>query len=92
MHKEENAPARPASEIASVEAAVEIIRAVLGDLCRVVMVASGVVDGEISGVVLGEDEADGDYISSQELADGSAYIVIGLGKLPTEQEPGVVIL
>lgn len=91
MPNEEIAPAPPAPEIASVEAAIDKIRATLGDLCKVVMVASGVVDGELSGVVIGDTPED-DYISSQELADGTVYIIIGLGKAPTALPAGVVLV
>lgn len=76
----------------SVETVVGKIRYVLGDLCRSVMVVSRIVDGEIAGVVIG-DTPDDDYISSQELADGAVYILVGVGKIPTDEYPaGVVIV
>jgi len=55
------------------------------------MVVSGVVDGEVSGVVMG-DTPDEDYIAAQELAAGVVYLVVGVGKLPTAQPAGVVVL
>jgi hypothetical protein len=55
------------------------------------MIVSGVVDGEVSGVVL-NDNPDDDYIDSQELAAGVVYLVVGVGKKPTEHPAGVVIL
>jgi hypothetical protein len=55
------------------------------------MVVSGVVDGEVSGVVMG-DTPDDDYIASQELAAGVVYLIVGVGKIPTAQPAGVVIV
>ena len=86
-----NVPAPQGVKIPTVEDAIETIRAALGPLCRVVMVVSGVIDGEVSGVVMG-DTQDDDYISSQELAAGVVYIVVGVGKLATAQPAGVVVL
>ena len=86
-----NVPAPQGVKIPTVEDTIETIRAALGPLCRVVMVVSGVIDGEVSGVVMG-DTQDDDYISSQELAAGVVYIVVGVGKLATAQPAGVVVL
>ena len=91
MPNNEIAPALPGASIATTEDAIEAIRAALGDVCRVVMVVSGVVDGEVSGVVMG-DTPDDDYIAAQELAAGVVYLVIGVGKMPTTQPAGVVVL
>ena len=79
-----NAPAPQGVKIPTAEDVIETVRAALGPLCRVVMVVSGVVDGEVSGVVIG-DTQDDDYISSQELAAGVVYIVVGVGKLASTQ-------
>jgi hypothetical protein len=38
------------------------------------------------------DTQDDDYVSSQELAAGVVYIVVGVGKMPTTQNAGVVVL
>lgn len=84
-------PAPQGVKIPTAEEAIAAIRAALGSACRVVMVVSGVVDGEVSGVVMG-DTQDDDYISSQELAAGVVYIVVGVGKLTTAQPAGVVVL
>lgn len=86
-----NVPAPLGVKIPTAEDVIETVRAALGPLCRVVMVVSGVVDGEVSGVVIG-DTQDDDYISSQELAAGVVYIVVGVGKLATVQPAGVVVL
>jgi len=91
MPNNENAPAPPGARIATAEDAIEAVRAALGDAARVVMVVSGVVDGEVSGVVMG-DTPDEDYIAAQELAAGGVYLVVGVGKLPTAQPAGVVVL
>ena len=91
MQNYANAPAPPGANIVTAETAIEAIRAALGSACRVVMVVSGVVDGEVSGVVIG-DTQDDDYVSSQELAAGVVYIVVGVGKMPTVQPSGVVVL
>jgi hypothetical protein len=87
MQNYANAHALQGANIVTAEAAIEVIRAGLGSACRVVMVVSGVVDGEVSGVVMG-DTQDDDYVSSQELAAGVVYI----GKMPTTQNAGVVVL
>jgi hypothetical protein len=91
MQNYANVPAPPGANIATAEDAIKAIRATLGSVCRVVMVISEVVDGEVSGVVMG-DTQDDDYVSSQELAAGVVYIVVGVGKLPTAQPAGVVVL
>ena len=91
MPNNENAPAPPGARITTAEDAIEAVRAALGDAARVVMVVSGVVDGEVSGVVMG-DTPDEDYIAAQELAAGVVYLVVGVGKLPTAQPAGVVVL
>jgi hypothetical protein len=91
MPNNEIVPALPGASIATTEDVIEAIRAALGDVCRVVMVVSGVVDGEVSGVVMG-DAPDDDYIAAQELAAGVVYLVIGVGKMPTTQPAGVVVL
>ena len=91
MPNNENAPAPPGARIATAEDAIEAVRAARGDAARVVMVVSGVVDGEVSGVVMG-DTPDEDYIAAQELAAGVVYLVVGVGKLPTAQPAGVVVL
>ena len=91
MQNYANAPAPPGANIVTAETAIEAIRVALGSACRVVMVVSGVVDGEVSGVVMG-DTQDDDYVSSQELAAGVVYIVVGVGKMPTVQPSGVVVL
>jgi hypothetical protein len=87
----ETAHAPQGVEIATAEDAIAAIRAALGDTCKVIMIVSGVVDGEVSGVVL-NDNPDDDYIDSQELAAGVVYLVVGVGKKPTEHPAGVVIL
>lgn len=92
MPQEEIAPAQHGANIATTEDAIKTIRAALGETCRVLMVVSGVVDGEVSGVVIPDDDPDNDYIAAQELADGVVYLVVGVGKLPTEQAAGVVIV
>lgn len=92
MPHEEIAVAPPAAAIATAEEAIAAVRAALGPACRAVMVVSGVVDGEVSGVVIPDDNPKNDYIAGQELADGVVYLVIGLGKLPTVAPPGVTIL
>ena len=84
-------PAPQGAKIPTADDAIAAIRAALGSACRAVMVVSGVVDGEVSGVVMG-DAPDDDYISSQELAAGVVYIVVGVGKLATAQPAGVVVL
>ena len=84
-------PAPQGANIGTAETAAEVIRAALGSACRVIMVVSGVVDGEVSGVVMG-DTPDDDYISSQELAAGVVYLIVGVGKVPTVQPSGVVVL
>jgi hypothetical protein len=91
MQNYANAHALQGANIVTAEAAIEVIRAGLGSACRVVMVVSGVVDGEVSGVVMG-DTPDDDYISSQELAAGVVYLIVGVGKVPTVQPSGVVVL
>ena len=91
MQNYANVPAPPGANIVTAETAIEAIRVALGSACRVVMVVSGVVDGEVSGVVMG-DTQDDDYVSSQELAAGVVYIVVGVGKMPTVQPSGVVVL
>ena len=91
MQNYANAPAPPGANIVTAETAIEAIRLALGSACRVGMVVSGVVDGELSGVVMG-DTQDDDYVSSQELAAGVVYIVVGVGKMPTVQPSGVVVL
>ena len=91
MQNYANVPAPPVANIVTAETAIEAIRVALGSACRVVMVVSGVVDGEVSGVVMG-DTQDDDYVSSQELAAGVVYIVVGVGKMPTVQPSGVVVL
>ncbi len=75
--------------VASVEEAIDVVRAALGDTVTSIMIATSVVDGELSGVVLGEDE---DYISGEELVDGVTYILVGLGRLKTSAEPGVTVV
>ncbi len=91
MPTNEIVPAPPGASIATTEDAIEAIRAALGETCRVVMVVSGVVDGEVSGVVIG-DTPDDDYIAAQELAAGVVYLIVGVGKMPTAQPAGVVVL
>lgn len=75
--------------VASVEEAIDVVRTALGDTVTSIMIATSVVDGELSGVVLGEDE---DYISGEELVDGVTYILVGLGRLKTSAEPGVTVV
>ena len=91
MQNYANVPAPPGANIVTAETAIEAIRVALGSACRVVMVVSGVVDGEVSGVVMG-DTQDDDYVSSQELAAGVVYLIVGVGKVPTVQPSGVVVL
>lgn len=78
------------ANVEKVEEAVALVRQALGASASSIMVVSGVVDGEVSGVVL-DDDGD-DYVSSQELADGAIYLVVGLGNLATDREPGVAPL
>lgn len=59
-----------------------------GVVQSVIVVSAGVVDGEVSGVVLDDTEPGGGYISSQELATGCTYILLGVGNVPTP-DPGV---
>lgn len=93
MSNASNAQKAPAaaSEPATTEEALALIRAALGKVVKSVMVVSRVADGEISGVVFDDDE-EGDYVSAQELVDDATYVVIGLGFLPTEQPSGVTVL
>jgi len=91
MPTDEIAPTPQGARIATAEDAIAAIRAALGDTCRVVMVVSEVADGEVSGVVMGST-SDDDYIAAQELADGVVYLIVGIGRLPTAQPPGVSVL
>lgn len=69
---------------------VRVIREALPDIVTSVMVVGNVIDGLISGVVLDPAEKGGGYISEQELAARSTYLVIGLGV--ESDAAGVVVL
>jgi hypothetical protein len=52
------------------------------------MAIVGVIDGEVSGVVMDATMPNGGYVDAQPLGPG-VYLVIGLGDLPTKMRPGV---
>lgn len=53
-----------------------------------VMIASGLQDAMVEGVVFDEG---GDYIDGQPLGFGQ-YVILGLGQIKTELKPGVHII
>ncbi len=55
------------------------------------MVASGLLDLSISGVVLDPSEPGGGYLAEQELAPGATYIILGVGK-GVGIEPGIILI
>ena len=69
---------------------VQMLRHALPGVVTSMMVVGNVIDGLISGVVLDPAEKGGGYISEQELASRSTYLVIGLGV--ESDAAGVVVL
>ncbi len=76
-----NVNAQPKSGVSSVENVVSHL--IDGELP---IKSVTVIRDVVAGVILGEvDEVD----HEMELAAGVSYVVIGLGKLPTNFEPGI---
>ena len=78
-----NASVKQRSDVSSVEQAIDT----LVELLPVKSIT--VIRDVVAGVILGEvDEVD----HEMELAAGVSYVVIGLGKLPTEFGRGIELL
>lgn len=73
----------------------ELIRAIAAavphGIIKSVMVASGLLDLSISGVVLDSSEPGGGYLAEQELAPGATYIILGVGR-GVGIEPGIILI
>lgn len=73
---------------ADVKSAIEALRQMFpaGDI----MLMTGLLDGEVSGVWL-DAEDDEEAELAQELPPG-VHLIISLGPVPVEQEPGIHVL
>ena len=71
----------------------EVIRAIIDaagpGVIKSAMIAAGLFDPQLSGVVLDPTEPEGGYLVEQELAQGVTYVLLGVGKGVGNQEPGI---
>lgn len=71
----------------------EVIRAIIDaagpGVIKSAMIAAGLLDPQLSGVVLDLAEPGGGYLVERELVPGATYIVLGVGKGVGNQEPGI---
>lgn len=82
----------PTAEGVDAQQVIRVIAAsVPPGVIKSVMVASGLLDVSISGVVLDPSEPGGGYLAEQELAPGATYIILGVGK-GVGIEPGITLV
>lgn len=69
-----------------------IIEAAGPGVIKSALIATGLYDPQLSGVVLDQAEPGGGYLVEQELAQGVTYIVLGVGKGVGNQEAGIFVI
>lgn len=67
-----------------------IVAAVGPGVVKSALIAGGLFDPQLSGVVIDTSEPGGGYVVEQELAQGVTYIVLGVGV--GNQEPGITVV
>lgn len=74
----------------------EVIRAIVAaagqGVIKSTLIAAGLFDLQLSGIVLDPTEPGGGYLVEQELAQGVTYLVLGVGKRVAIQEPGIRVI
>lgn len=87
-----NVSAPVAEDVDLREVVHAIIDAAGPGVIKSVVIAAGLFDPQLSGVVLDPTEPGGGYLVEHELAQGITYIVLGVGKGAGSQEPGIFIV
>lgn len=90
---EPNVSAPVADEATDLQKLIHAIAAAAGPgIIKSAMIANDLYDPQISGVVFDADEPGGGYVAAQELAQGTTYILLGVGKLGVGKlPPGITI-
>ncbi len=71
----------------------EVIRAIIDaagpGVIKSAMIVAGLLDPQLSGVVLDSTEPGGGYLVERELVPGATYVLLGVGMGVGNQEPGI---
>jgi hypothetical protein len=83
----------PVAEGVEIEQVIRALSAAAGPgVIQSAMVAAGLFDPQLSGVVLDPSEPGGGYLAEMELAQGVTYLVLGVGKGVGNTEAGIRVV